>query len=403
MVERDFKSANSEGYKVGGILERLKEFSLFESKTQEMERKYPNACKLVKAELAVMLENFDDIPDLGPTLKETSFSEMVEIKPTDLSETTLKYLEDWESLEFGLNTPNLKPTILRRIILADYSFIKDFKANDKYMMALGELGMSLEEYVNSCQLFIEDAVKEISLFRATDHRVLINHILAKDERWKSQFETGTSDGLLRPSHRSKKENEYFGFPDYASDEAKTKDESSSYHVSKRPIYGYLTTDENGIFNSLGTHPPYNSMAGYGKVHCKIKKSKSSESTFIFGDSLDDPIAFSPVMKPHYLSLPLKPTFMESNPVGILEKMYDDQGSRVKKRKKIDVPTLYKVNNSDYKYIELQLHDGLSTADIESIHVSRGNGLDHFDIDKISLAVMKYNLKHPESPIEFVRY
>lgn len=361
-----------------------------ETKKKEifLNEKYPKACALVNAELAKE----------GKYDGEFHFDiEINEISVADLSETTLKYLEDWGDFEFGVNSPNLKSAVLREIILKDFNFIVDAKNDEDFMEYLKEINISLEECIADLQSYTERFVQESQLFRATDLNVLVNYILAEDGRWKSQFETGNSGGCLDPSYRSKREERLFGFPDFNSDEAKSTDKLSPYHVSRRPIYGYFTPDKNGILNYSGTQPPYNITINYGKVHCKVKESKRNEITISFGDSLFADFAMTPLIKPHYTSLSFDPTY---DSISQHRKLFDVSEDKKRFIKKINVTNLYQSADG---YTETQIHNGLRMEDIESLHVSQGNDLSYGDIQALRLAVDKYNARYPNSSIELIVY
>lgn len=42
------------------------------------------------------------------------------------------------------------------------------------------------------------------------------------------------------------------------------------------------------------------------------------------------------------------------------------------------------------YTEVQYHGGLTVEDIESVHLSTGNGLNQEEIDRVTAAVAAYN-------------
>ena len=266
----------------------------------------------------------------------------------------------------------------------------------------------ISDLLNDYQLFSEATAQKTHVFRATDQSVLISHILRDDERWKSQFETSTSNGSLHPDKRSSFEQRFFGFPDHNSAETKDVAEDDPYHVSKRPIYAYFTPDKNGILNEEGRHPPANATRQYGHIHCKLKKSKHPDVTLSIGDSLGSLYSTSPLIKPHYTSfLPpsLSSRYFESM-LDYYKKMYDRTWRKKSKMKKITTKNLFFLSDATSSYTETQIHNGLSMSDIESIHISPRNYEKWQDtprFDELIKAIEGYNERHPDTPVKIVMY
>ena len=194
-------------------------------------------------------------------------------------------------------------------------------------------GISVDEYKGLLQNHIEKIAKEASLFRATDLSVLD---LVLGDRYKSQFETGTSHGSLSPSMRAEAEHEYFGFKN-----------DKKHDKESRPIYGYCSNNPNGVQNSEGKHPPQNGASMYGNITVKLKDEVKNRATFMFGDSLGatDSRACVPLTNPHFTAFG-----MGSDPL-----------NSVGDTKKISE-----------RYVEVQYHGQLKHSDIESIHLSTAN-------------------------------
>jgi len=55
------------------------------------------------------------------------------------------------------------------------------------------------------------------------------------------------------------------------------------------------------------------------------------------------------------------------------------------------------------YVEGQIHDQLLATDIESIHISKGNGMSDEDIADVTRTVEVYNQQNPDNQIELVIY
>lgn len=83
--------------------------------------------------------------------------------------------------------------------------------------------------------------------------------IAKDERFKTQFETGTSGGFFNPDGRKMVENRGLGTPELLSD-------------WQRPVYGYFTTEGHNASH-------------YGAIEFVLKDSVKERTTYTLGDSL----------------------------------------------------------------------------------------------------------------------
>ena len=125
------------------------------------------------------------------------------ISNLETSPTTRDYFRDWESLEIGGN-PELKSRIRANILLAEKSH------EDQYIEHAAEMGIDVNEFKARLQERIEQLVAASDFFRATKISVL-NKVLNADGRYKSQFETNTSDGTLSPKYRAHSEMRMFGF------------------------------------------------------------------------------------------------------------------------------------------------------------------------------------------------
>ena len=118
---------------------------------------------------------------------------------------------------------------------------------------------------------IEQAVAKVREMRKGDVAIAIDpgplfYILTEGEPFKSQFETGTSNGLLNHADRSRVELALLDVPlDHAPD--------------ARPIYGYMVTDD--------ASPIQKSVRHYGAVRVVLNKDVRARTTMTIGDSLDE--------------------------------------------------------------------------------------------------------------------
>jgi len=215
-----------------------------------------------------------------------------------------------------------------------------------YMDEAEELGMSIEDYKQELQSCVEKLVSNCELFRATHTDPssaaggidVLDAVFNKDGRFKSLFEVNNSDGSPAPEWRSKTENSYFGYKDEVN-----------FDKEHRPIYGYFTSDSNGIINSKGEIPPPNNVEQYGDTSIKIKKEVAMrKATICFRDSLgqDRHIACTPFAKPHFTSFIFD--------LKTAREMLDYGKGKVYSRG---------------SYVEAQYHNQLTIDDIESVHIS----------------------------------
>jgi hypothetical protein len=137
-------------------------------------------------------------------------------------------------------------------------------------------------------------------------------------RFKSQFETGNSQGALNERLRRDVEKNAMGVPHKIENE-------------KRPIYGYVS-NEHGSHGSIA-------LDGYGEVAYILKEEIKGRSTVTFGDSLDNALPASPYSDhKEYSVAPHEPG---------------------------------RIGRSTNSYIEAQFHGGVSVNDVEKIVINTG--------------------------------
>ena len=135
--------------------------------------------------------------------------------------------------------------------------------------------------------------------------------ILESDRFKSQFETGTSMGTLDFSLRAQSEAVQLGY-------------HPSVDPSKRPIYGYLS--KNGKIDRDGI----NEVRMYGAIQLMMKPEIESRSTYTGGDSLG-----RPTYKPAVVGTPSADAVWSPTDSG-----------------------------ANYEYAEAQLHGGVSVGDID---------------------------------------
>lgn len=282
--------------------------------------------------------------------------------------TTNNYFDDWDEVELVGNS-GIKEKIKENIIFAEE------RNKNEYEDAAKDLGISVEEFKEKLQKKIEGLIEKSNFFRATRVDIL-DKVLNVDGRYKSQFETGTSQGSLDPTSRADAEKLMFEFDYDEKDVEKNKE--------MRPIYGYFSDEINGAINYKGKIPPPNNVSYYGCINVKIKKEKAlQKATITFKDSLGDKNCWppTPAKKPHFSSFRMSYT-----------------GSHILEDFKAT-----SVTNYGSSYNEAQYHGQLTMDDVESIHISSGNGLSSEDIEMIHDTFKKYKEMHPESTIELIEF
>lgn len=340
-----------------------------------------------------ILESWEDIETEGYT-EET---DDVESDLREVSPVTREYFKDWDDFEIEGN-PELKDTIRENIIRAE-------KVNEgEYEKAAHRFGISVDELKERLQVGVETMMYSSDPFIAVHPDIL--EAVIRDGRWKSQFETGTSDGVVNYESRSDTELRNFSFNKHKLDGSETRNiydyncyKSLSTGVlrtdcEKRPIYGYCSDEGNGAVNEQGSIPPPNTIRSYGSVTVKIKKERARQkATFTSDDSLGILRSHkppSPAAKPHFATLDAQ----NLNKVDDLSDL-DTLKSSV----------THQWNGS---YIELQYHGGLTLDDVESIHLSPHNTWSpdektYEQITKVKEIVSEYNRQCSGSEITIVEF
>lgn len=178
-----------------------------------------------------------------------------------------------------------------------------------------------------------------------------------DGRFKSQFETGTSGGMLSPVRRSEVEALEMGYPD-------------STNPKDRPVYGMLFDGE--------IKPSKGASAFYGGVVAIFKPSIKQYATVTMEDSLnyEGNIMPSPLLKPSRYSIS---SFGGYFPSQTFKEMYD-----MSKTGKIRPSKLKEID-----YTEVQIHGGhATTSNIDRIVFSKNTPTSKIPVNELK----KYGIK-----------
>lgn len=135
-------------------------------------------------------------------------------------------------------------------------------------------------------IYINDAVHRVRNWAATarvrirmDYGILESFL--QEGRYKNQFDTGTSNGVVAPGPRMLIEHTALGIP-------------PSARARHRPVYGYCT----------GSRELSPQVLQYGDVVLELRPEINHRTTFTFGDSLDMSLASAqPPFCPRPLSRP----------------------------------------------------------------------------------------------------
>lgn len=312
------------------------------------------------------------------------------------SETTSDFFEDWGGLVSEGN-PNLEKWVVWNILRTEK------RNSDEYGEIADNAGISVDELKGKLQQVTEKVLEDSNFFNAIN--VFTLEKILSDGRWKSQFETGTSDAKLDPHFRAQAEMELFGFNQ--DEEPTTYNEydferyftDSELHVlddykEKRAVYGYFSDEECGAVNMEGKVPPPSNLRRYGNVIIKLKKDRILQKTTItFEDSLSKECAAVPATKPHFTAL--RPSIL--NRMRIASRRGVEGVDRVADSLKSSVVS------DKLMYTESQYHDGLVVDDIDTVYMSEHNESTSAEIQWARDLINAYNKEHEGSDIKFVTF
>lgn len=187
--------------------------------------------------------------------------------------------------------------------------------------------MKYKDYIDAVNEKIKSLVKDSGTFVRISPKSLAK--VLKDERFKTQFEVGSSGGGFNIEKRFKFEKIFMGV-------------SKELDVKKRPIYGYLSDDLRG-WTQEGAE---GGLFQYGEVSVKLKKNLRNRTTFTGGDSMDcTRLGDTPCMQPKLVT---SPSYKAGH--------YTPQGYNP-----LDIDEL-----TSTFYWEAQIHGGVGLQDIEEI-------------------------------------
>jgi hypothetical protein len=257
-----------------------------------------------------------------------------------------------------------------------------------------EIPGSVHEWEGHDHEGYDEAQKHLQRLTNKAHPVIrastdVLHKVLDDGRFKSQFETHSSNGMLSHSTRAGVENKHFGYPDHLKtwehrydmgegyDEEGDEDNRDEEHPKHaRPIYGILD------------HEPQvrgDSAEQYGEHKVVLHKpSVWHRTTVTFGDSLNhhDTIGPSPVQK-------VSPYSFHGS-VNDDDKYPDDYDQDDPPHKRIKALKHFGTSRTGgfydersgkppegmgYNYAEAQFHGGVKASDIHYVSLAEGRQSD----------------------------
>jgi hypothetical protein len=189
---------------------------------------------------------------------------------------------------------------------------------DNYANLAGRLGKTVQEVLTETEATMRATLNAGTL--ATRRSINSTERILTEGRFKSQFETQTSAGMLSPKTRADAENKMFGYRE-------------DLNARDRPIYGYLEPPAGQ------PRPNWSGEESYGDVKFTLKDSVRDRTSATWDDSLFSQTRPSAITEPRASSYNPGYTFGD---------------------------TRLKPGQLGYPYTELQFHKGLTVDDIASI-------------------------------------
>ena len=197
-------------------------------------------------------------------------------------------------------------------------------------------GMTVAEYEAAANARYAEILARSDLSTQVDDYTL--QLILADGRFKTQFETGTSMGLLSTEARSNAEDFMFGL-------------SRGIAARERPFYGHMYDPEIG---SIGD------ALSYGDVQVVFKASTRQRATITGTDSLEIGEAdYAPSVKPSPLT---NPSVRSVRVMDAPDTPYLNS----------DPLAAQRLNEIEISYTEAQIHGGVSVQDIDRV-VFTGSG------------------------------
>lgn len=247
-----------------------------------------------------------------------------------------------------LNEVDFDPSIMGR------DYIRRMDDQNKHLRTMTDAynnihntKFTVQEIKNKMTIAIKKEIENARVVINMDKNTIPQ--LLKDGRFKSQFETGRSGGLLNNNVRAEWEERFFGY-------------SKNLAPKDRPIYGFLADSTDNIFETTVT---------YGDVSCILKKKNIiSRTTFTWDDSLG-----AKRLQPTKLS---NPTYEAAQYTSYKDINAFGKGKMTLK----NINKQLEYDSTRTLYVESQIHNGVSVDDIDSILVRIKTKDDIIDREKL---------------------
>lgn len=290
-----------------------------------------------------------ELRSLGKTLKsqvkgsKLTDEEVKEIYTLSPSELKRKIMLDWQKQLVGME-PKVKAPIIKPVVKAEPRVF-----NVEEIKTLKNLNARQEEYINKRRIHlgsnkyqqVKKSLEQMVENSAIRIRVPSQGTLEKilnSGRFKTQFETHSSEGALSPKARKEVCNKLFGT------------ETKGMKNDEYEIYGYL--GNKSIYEDIGQPQR---VSHYGRyISVELKKDIAKRTTFTIGDSLD----------PGLNERMVASSMTDIKPVNVRSLEIDDIPQASSKEK---VTPNAVVNKTYCSYIEAQYHGGVTLDDIDIIY------------------------------------
>ena len=201
----------------------------------------------------------------------------------------------------------------------------------------------LAEYLNMSTTKLKEVVNKKLMKEFKQVQVLIRvpekkiESLLQSGRFKTFFETHTSQGMKNVQIRKDIERKLFGY-------------ESRMDVTNRPVYGMINNGKN--LNNIEAE-------NYGSIIVKLKPKIKSRTTFVNGDSIHETAeGYVGTFTPEPL---LKPTYKSVNFTFGLETVHDTP------KQLLDYVIKHRVKIHGDGYTEAQIHGGVTLSDVQTIY------------------------------------
>jgi hypothetical protein len=203
--------------------------------------------------------------------------------------------------------------------------------NDDPQKELHDLGGRIKDWVGHSEV------------RVRVDAIVLEQII-KDGRFKTQYETQTSNGFMDEHNETRAlvEKTYFGYP-------------KDLPISQRPVYGYLVREglaEDKDFQKW-------SLSQYGMVTIELKDDVKDRTTFTLDDSLGSAEAdggdYTP-SKQRIEPIPMKDPDPDDYTVAMPTALSKEMG----------FPEPTRDFENEVSYIEAQVHGGVRVEDIKKV-------------------------------------